>query len=52
MCELTGPRGAVSILMDGVQQQIGGNDCGLFAVAYCAALCQNFNPAAWSSINT
>ena len=44
MCKLTGPRDAVSISVEDVQQQIGGKDSGLFAMAYCAALCQNLNP--------
>ena len=44
VCELTGPRGAVSISVEDVQQQSGRNDSGLFVIAYCAALCQNLNP--------
>ena len=44
VCELTGTRGAVSISVEEVQQQIDGNDRGLLAIAYCAALCQNLNP--------
>ena len=44
MCELTKSRGAVSISVEDIQQQIGGHNCGLFAIAYCAALSQNLNP--------
>ena len=34
ICELTKADKAIELVVENVQQQNGGNDCGLFAVAF------------------
>ena len=44
ICELNRPTVAVQFIVEDVPQQDGGSDCGLFAIAFAASLCQNINP--------
>ena len=44
ICELNRPTVAVLFTVEDVPQQDGGSDCGLFAIAFAASLCQNINP--------
>lgn len=45
VCQLMKPRKDVTFLVDDVQQQEGGNDCGLFAIAFATLLCVGRDPA-------
>ena len=44
VCELVKPHGAVEITVEDVQQQVGNDDCGLFAIAFATALVSNIDP--------
>ena len=39
VCQIMGPPDDVTFLVHDVQQQKGGNDCGLFAIAFATLLC-------------
>ena len=44
ICELTKADIAIELVLENVQQQNGGNDCGLFAVAFATCIWKNINP--------
>jgi len=43
-CELAKREKSFTMLMEEIQQQEGGNDCGLFAIAYALLQCFNEDP--------
>lgn len=43
-CELAKREKSFTMLVEEIQQQEGGNDCGLFAIAYAVLLCFNEDP--------
>ena len=45
VCQIMKPPKDVTFLVDDVQQQEGGNDCGLFAIAFATLLCVGRDPA-------
>ena len=45
VCQIMRPPQDVTFLVDDVQQQEGGNDCGLFAIAFATLLCVGRDPA-------
>ena len=45
VCQIMRPPHDVTFLVDNVQQQEGGNDCGLFAIAFATLLCVGRDPA-------
>jgi len=45
VCQIMQPPKEVTFLVDDVQQQEGGNDCGLFAIAFATLLCMGRDPA-------
>ena len=44
VCQIMQPPKDVTILVDDIQQQKGGNDCGLFAIAFATLLCVGRDP--------
>ena len=43
-CDITKADKAFELAVENVQQQNGGNDCGLFAVAFTTCIWKNINP--------
>ena len=44
VCQIMRPPNDVTFLVDDVQQQEGGEDCGLFAIAFATLLCVGRDP--------